>query len=208
MVVDVIFAEKKGELFRRLTNTAIASLRAAETNVRFDVFVIEDDGVKPFNYNRMMCNGIAMGMSDMVIMSNNDVVFHKGFMTEVLAVKDMTGAESFGLWDDRWHAKKFHFPSRYYKGYQVGKHITGWCIVADRAMIERIGFCSEPTFRVRGWYSDNVYADLLIKHHVVHVLCANAKVDHMVSATLNELSPQERWMLTYGQRTFYLDGKQ
>jgi hypothetical protein len=33
------------------------------------------------------------------------------------------------------------------------------------------------------WYSDNVYADELLKHGIKHALVTRSKVDHIVSQT-------------------------
>lgn len=206
MVVDCIMPVKYStpELVA-MTGECISSLHYSEDYVKFNVIKVEDDG-DDFNYNRAICNGLSQGTSEFVIMANNDTIFHSSFFTSICEAYNSKIAESFGCWNPKWHEKYFKEYQDYYLGYDIGKHITGWCLITTRKVLEQIDFCNEKNFRVSFWRSDDIYKDLLKQHNIKHALVRNSKVTHLLSKTLKTHSKEKQIELTTGQKQKYLHG--
>lgn len=137
----------------------------------------------PFNYNMCMNIGILHSSAPYVAMCNNDLVFYKGWATNIIKA-----------------LKTFHSASpttKYFDGirlgYRIEKEILGWCIVMRREVFDIIGYLDTPcTF----WYSDNVYAHQLKRAGLKHVLVGNSLVRHLGSVTLNKMN--------YSTRKYYM----
>ena len=71
-----------------------------------------------------------------------------------------------------------------YEGYNIGVHVTGWCIFVTKEAIQKIGQIDES---YDFWYSDNVYANQLKAHGLRHGLFCNIQIDHLGSKTLKTL---------------------
>lgn len=205
MIVDCIMpVNYSNPELVEMTNRCIASLHASEHYIKFNVIIVEDDGVD-FNFNRQMCKGLSHGKSEFVILANNDLLFSEGFFSEVMIAYNVKVAESFGCWNPNWHERYFKPNRDYYLGYDIGKHLTGWCIITTRRVLKRIDFCNEENFRVSFWRSDDIYKDLLQKHNIKHALVRNSKVTHLLSKTLKTHSKEKQIELTIGQKKKYLN---
>lgn len=207
MVVDVIMVVNysKPELVE-MTNRCISSLHESERDIRFNIIIVEDDGVD-FNYNKKLCEGLSQSNNEFVILANNDLIFTEGFFSEIMAAYNTNIAESFGCWNPNWHEKYFKTYQEYYLGYEIGKHLTGWCIVTTRKVLNEIDFCNENNFRVSFWRSDDIYKDLLKQHNIKHALVRNSKVTHLLSKTLKTHSKERQIELTINQKSKYEAGK-
>lgn len=206
MVCDVIMPVNysKPELVE-MTNRCIASLHASEHYVKFNVILVEDDGVE-FNYNKKICEGLAQGKSEFVVIANNDIIFENFWFSMVMIAYNTKIAESFSCWNPAFHELYFKNKQEYYVGYRIAREFCGWIIVTTRKVLNQIDFCNEENFRASFWYADNVLADLLQQHNIKHALVRNSKVTHLLSKTLKTHTKEKQIELTIGQKKKYLHG--
>lgn len=196
MKIDIVIPSFTNSKTALMLQTAILTARSAEPDHEFNVIVVESSGSvmnvgqditihfdnPTFNYNHALNLGISMCKNDWVILANNDLLFSKNFMTEILKVScEYPLIKSFSPWNHMygWHSSIFSGEHEIYCGYRIGAEIAGWCIVAKREIFDIF----ELDERVDFWYSDNVYADSLIKHDIIHALVRKSCVAHLVSQT-------------------------
>jgi len=98
------------------------------------------------------------------------------------------------------HKTRLRTRDFYYLGYDIGVHITGWCLFVTKECIQKIGELDES---FEFWYSDNVYADQLIRSGIRHGLYCNVRVDHLTSVTLKTLPPREQRRYSFGAKNKY-----
>ena len=132
----IIVSQSKGSLIQ-MTEKCITSARQdnADLNVivietgqpyKYDAKIIEYNG--EFNYNRALNIGLKHATGDVHILANNDIIFHKGWS----AIGQM-------MIDNGYHSasaiseghKGFEKGNWVYEGYEIGKHLAGWCIFLD-----------------------------------------------------------------------------
>jgi hypothetical protein len=226
--VDVIIvALTTTQSFFDMTMNCIRSLRESEPEIDFRIILMEDNkkyhegkwkypddvfvGVsqEKFCYNKSMANGLMFCKSDWVILANNDLIFKKHFMQEIIKAYDhFDGAiESFGVWNEKTHGSRFPDRKPINMGYRVYYEVSGWCIVAKRKVFEKINFSNPTNQKIDFWFSDNRYADLLQYHGIRHALVRDAKVDHLESTTINTFPEKEKWKLMQGQERKYMESK-
>jgi GT2 family glycosyltransferase len=196
-IVDVIIPSKTcGKTLPMMIN-CIKSLRNSQDRIQFNIVVVEsgeqiiDVGQNMsikyphdrFCYNHALNLGLAQTKNEWVVLANNDLIFKPGWMHEIIIAHNLRkDIESFSPWNDMWDWHPRYFGNIYppiIEGYRIGIELAGWCIVARRRIFEEIKLSE----RVNFWYSDNVYADDLMKHGIKHALVTGAKVDHIVSQT-------------------------
>jgi glycosyltransferase involved in cell wall biosynthesis len=132
----------------------------------------------PFNYNRALNLGLKYAKGDIFILANNDILFHSGWsqIGELMQLNDYHSASAISSGH-----KGFERGDLVYDGYEIGKHLTGWCIFLDRVCLDSIGRLDET---VAFWYSDDLYALQIKKAGIKHGLFCNVQVDHITSRTL------------------------
>jgi glycosyltransferase involved in cell wall biosynthesis len=140
--------------------------------------IIEYNG--EFNYNRALNLGLKYAKGDVHILANNDILFHKGWSVIGEQMKTNDYHSACVLSQDPRQGQ-FQRGDFIYDGYEIGKHLVGWCIFLDRYCVEKIGKLDET---VRFWYSDDIYACQLKEAGIKHVLFCNCRVDHLTSRTL------------------------
>jgi GT2 family glycosyltransferase len=196
-IVDVIIPSKTcGKTLPMIIN-CIRSLRASEDKIQFNVVIVEsgeqviDMGQNitiqypkaRFCYNHALNMGISKTTNNWVVMANNDLIFKPGWMHEIIIARNLRkDIESFSPWNDMWDWHSRYYGNMYpaiIEGYRIGVELAGWCIVARRRIFEKVKLSE----RVNFWYSDNVYADDLMRHGIKHALVTSSKVDHIVSQT-------------------------
>jgi GT2 family glycosyltransferase len=86
-------------------------------------------------------------------------------------------------------------------GFQIGRHIAGWCIVAKRQTLKLIGGLDEDFIF---FYADNSYAAQLKMAGLKHGLVCNSVVHHLDggSTTLNK-EPRARQLKLMGGRELF-----
>ena len=200
--IDVIFlSAARHPPLRDLTQQAVSSLLASEPSAQvvFHPLVIESCpenvprgyiGARtitlpgPFGYHRSMNHGVAHGAAEYVCMCNNDLFFHPGWATEMLAAFAADpGLMSASPYCQYFHGSRLPDPGeRTIAGYVNGVHATGWCLFVRRALFYTIGKLDE---RFCFWYCDDDYRMTLQDHRIRHVLVTGSRVDHLESQTIN-----------------------
>jgi hypothetical protein len=131
-----------------------------------------------FNYNRALNKGLTFATGDVHILANNDIIFHEGWSV-IGSLMESNGYHSASaLSQDSKGLKRGYYV---YEGYEIGKHLTGWCIFMDAFCRETIGPLDESC---NFWYSDNLYACQLKASGLKHGIFCNIQVDHITSRTL------------------------
>ncbi|MCF7568955.1 glycosyltransferase [Sabulilitoribacter arenilitoris] len=146
------------------------------------IIVIEE----VFNFHKFLNVGISHSKGEYYILSNNDVIFDKNWLVELFKVASTNRTlKSFSPYD----AKSNKLPNEvvlnndYVCGYQIQKHITGWCIVMHNSVIKKIKKLDE---RFNFYYADFDYAMQLIKYNINHALVTKAKVLHLEGRANNQ----------------------
>lgn len=153
----------------------------------------------PFNYNKCLNLGKSICTSQYIAFCNNDLYFEKGWAKN--AVQAMKEGGYLSASPSGRHVFKGVI-----EGYDVGKQILGWCIIADKRLFDIIGDFSEVVYF---WYSDDVYAVQLRCAGIKHILVGNSKVRHFVSKTHHKIKDEKggRADRTTGQHKLFLNYK-
>lgn len=134
---------------------------------------------KPFNFHSYLNIGIAEASSDYIALCNNDLIFYPQWFEEILKVADehpKIGSFSPVDPDMPKLPKSITAHNQYVLGYEIQKHIKGWCIVARAETFKKIGPLDE---RFNFYFADNDYAMMLRKHNIQHVSVTNSRVKHL-----------------------------
>ena len=225
----VIISYAKTEELLKETRLCLSSLCESENSksVRFRIIVVESnkevthDSIitlghdirtvytdKEFGYHTYLNVGLEHGNAEWSCLCNNDLVFKKNWASQILSLifaqrKNDVG----GLWDyvsaspanpnESWHYSKL---GKLEVGYEVRKHIAGWCLFQSRNVFEKIGKLDE---RVKFWFCDNWYSVALQYNKIPHIFVGNSIVEHHSNTegtTTNDvgLSEEEKHAMTYG----------
>lgn len=215
--VDVIIiSAANNSSLRQETETAISSLFESETEIAFHVVVIESNRdvqyrqkfvttvhpTVPFGYHRYLNIGRKLGAAEYVCLCNNDLLFEKGWATAIIAAMNNDPALlSASPYCRRSHpAFKLKPHSGNYEGYEVRKHLPGWCIFQRRAIYDQIGDLDEQFVF---WYADDDYGKTLEQHQIKHQLITGSIVNHRKSQTLNSRPSEEKQALTRAQKQLF-----
>jgi hypothetical protein len=193
MTYDLIIVSKSTS--QELINVTTNCINSARQECDLNVIVVETGGVKvqydanviyygdSFNYNRALNLGLLVAKSDIHILANNDLIFHRGWSVIGEQMKEYSIDSASALSSDPRH-RSFKHDDCIYEGYNIGVHLTGWCIFVTKETMQKIGKLDES---FDFWYSDNVYADQLKAHGLRHGLFCNIQIDHLGSKTLKTL---------------------
>ena len=207
----IIVAKSSTKELIRVTQNCIDSAR--KDNIGLNIIIVETSGcvVKydmvnqiikyegEFNYNRALNLGLKYAIRDVHILANNDIIFMPGW-SKIGEYMEINGFDSASALSEDVRQMRFRRGDWIYEGYEIGTYITGWCIFCTKKCIETIGKLDES---FDFWYSDNVYADQLIKAGMKHGLFCNIQVNHVTSQTLNTVSSALRKKYTYGPTMKY-----
>jgi len=191
MIYDlIIVTQSNGSLIQNTQNCIDSARGECDLNVilvetgqpyKYNVDKIIDYNGE-FNYNRALNLGLKHSKGDVHILANNDIIFHEGWSVIGASMK-ANGYHSASALSQDPRQKDFKRGDFVYEGYNIGSHLTGWCIFADRYCIQEIGKLDES---VSFWYSDDLYACQLKAAGIRHGLFCNVQVDHLTSATLSK----------------------
>jgi glycosyltransferase involved in cell wall biosynthesis len=201
MTYDLIIVSQSSPAMIPVTQQCIDSARqdVADLNIivvetgqpyKYNVDkIVEYNGV--FCYNRALNIGLKYAIGDIHILANNDIIFHQGW-SQIGELMQLNGYHSASAISSGH--KGFEKGDIIYEGYDIGKHLTGWCIFLDKYCLEQIGQLDETC---SFWYSDDIYALQLKKAGVAHGLFCNIQVDHITSRTLvkQSLSLQRKFQM-------------
>lgn len=206
-MIDVLIPSyAKSETLKEVTDNCLKSLFESSEKVRFNAVVLEqNEEVEydvttlhydfPFNYNKVLNYGISKTKSPYIILSNNDVHFHKGFAEALLRVFDM-GYLSISPYCPKAH-KEFETGNHIIKGNITGKTLPGWCIAVKRDIFKIIGKLNED---VEFFFSDNAYCEQLNQAGITHALVCNSFVTHLGSKTFDVMDKDFRANMGWGQK--------
>ena len=148
---------------------------------------------EPFCYNKCLNEGYKYTDARWICFANNDVIFMEGW-DDIIHY----GYDSVSPLNPGWflHTEP---DSGAKEGYEIGKHVCGWCLVVKRSVMEKIGGFPEG---VDFFYSDNLYADVLRYHGIKHALVTNCRVSHKPSTTLYGSSEFEYFVGTVQENKY------
>jgi hypothetical protein len=201
----IIVSQSKGDLIK-VTQNCIDSARkdGAELNIiivetgnpyKYNVDkIVEYNG--QFNYNHALNLGLKYAKSDIQVLANNDLLFHKGWskIGDLMRLNGYLSASALSNYDKQ---KAFKPGNVAYEGYEIGTLLTGWCIFTAKELWPLIGKLDE---RYQFWYSDNAYAKQLKEKKIKHALICSVRVDHICSQTLMKLDRSTQKRYTYSPR--------
>ena len=215
--MDVVIVSCGKNDLKLMTQQTIDSLIMSE-NFNFNVIVVESESVEykncltikcneTFNYNRFVNIGLSHCYSDIVSFCNNDLIFHKNWMTFHMKVfNDNSEIHSLSpkcdLWKDGSVYKKHEdFNKGIHLGFRTGFELVGWCITVRKFVLDDLnGLDTSTNF----WYSDNNYAMQLMTNGYQHALNANSTVTHLFGKSSILLTSKEFENMTIGQEVKFL----
>lgn len=195
----VILSNAKTPELKATTERAIKSLLASQRKGIFNIIIIEQaSGIEytgattlhrpgEFNYNRFANEGISRGDAPWVCVANNDVIFQKSWLAELMKVKaDVMSPLNPG---DKRQAGITQPES----GYTNARHFSGWCFVMKRNVWEQIvGLNEDFPF----WCADDVVIEQLKAIGIKPTLVPKSVVKHIPSSTLKTLDEKKQYELT------------
>lgn len=198
MLVDVIIlANSFDEFMVWMTRRTILTLLDSESDIEFNIIVVESSRNVPneyanicnhyvfpdekFNYNRFLNIGSKYCKGDWVVISNNDVSYELGWMTEILKVhQERPDIQSFSPRDPLfflsfWGNVFVGTKDTYVEGYQVSKYLMGWSLVITKSSFEKV-LPFDEQFDM--YYQDNDYAEVLKLNGIKHALVRKSIASH------------------------------
>lgn len=191
-VVDVvILSNATTSRLRTMTQRTIDTCVAGANSLPVNVIVMEQrDRVSyrhattikapdEFHYNAFVNHAARQGQAKWIMVANNDLVFTDGWLHSLLAA------------DHALVSPKEPNDSRQAEitcntmGFTNGTHFSGWCFMIMRSLWNAMGGFDEC---VTFWCSDDVVIEQAKALGVTPMLVADAKVRHLVSATLRDTS--------------------
>lgn len=202
MIDVIILSYAKTKEFEQLTRDCIKSLYDSEPDETFNVIVVESmPGViyynaqtihpnEQFNYNKFANIGVRQGKAEWVCVCNNDLIFTKGWASELLRY----GLDSMSpkCPDNALQSDLNHI----HLGFETSRHISGWCLFLKRKLWDFIcGFDEDFEF----WCADDSYREQLKYHNLNHYLIGTSLVKHLGSQTLRTMDQDVTERLTKDQ---------
>ncbi len=190
----VILSYTRSEKIHRMTLNCIRTLIQSEDFINtyeLEILLIESnhnylsegfaypDNVKvivpeqTFNFHAYLNEGIKLASQSMVALCNNDLIFHNAWFSAILRVKKQY--PDFLSFCPVQPKEKIPV-GMFLQGYEVRRHIKGWCLVADKKLFDSIGLLDE---QFDFYYADDDYAMTLKKYHVRHALVSHSIVEHI-----------------------------
>lgn len=206
--IDVIvLANSVTEKLIRMTRRTIISMKDSEDDFNFNFILVEsgadhskdyqdivDTYIRPnenFNYNRFINHTKNHLKGDWVVISNNDVGYERGWLTEIMKVHEARpDILSFSPKDPALYMKYFdgHFlghKETYWESYSVTEAVMGWCLVIRKDAFDKISPFDE-IFDM--YYQDNDYTEMLKLNAIKHALVRHSIVCHLETINIPKLN--------------------
>lgn len=200
-IVDVIILSRANTPgLRAMTQRAIDTCIAGANSLAVNVIVMEQESVPPymrartvrapnqFHYNSFANHAAMIGSAKWIMVANNDLVFHDGWLHHLLAAEHPVVSPKCPQ-----DSRQTHIVENT-TGWQVGTHFSGWCFMLLRELWERMGGFDEC---VSFWCSDNVVVEQLRELGYQPMLVPASQVTHRRSVTLKRDAAADD--LTWGQ---------
>lgn len=206
LVDIIILSYAKTEALQRLTEQTITTCIAGACGLPINIIVLEQQPnityantttiyrPQPFNYNGFANYGASQGTAQWILVANNDLIFHKDWLHNLLEVKYPIVSPKCPNDPRQKHIVENT------KGYECGRHFSGWAFMIKRSLFNLIGKFEES---VNYWCSDNVVLDQLEKVGIPPMLVPSSIVQHLQSQTLATTTAEEREHLTKEQVKLY-----
>lgn len=213
----VILSFAKDENLKAITQQGIDTLLASEDpeHINFNVLVIESNkALQPyqfngattiypdedFGFNKYLNIGIKQTSSKFIALCNNDLIFYKGWATEILKAMDADPE----LMSATPYCSTFHTGAGFVPAGQVQEGyfgtFVGWCFFVKREVFGTIGPLDE---KFNFWYADADYCQLLLKHKIKNCLIPLSRVTHLGSESLKTTDSKDQQKLTQLPRFYY-----
>jgi hypothetical protein len=186
-VADVVILSKSGtSRLRRMTQRTIDSCIAGANSLPVDVTVMEQEpgtyshattvhAPEDFNYNAFANRGASRGSAPWIVVANNDLLFHDGWLHHLLAVDHPVVSPKC----PRDYRQKEFVENT--SGYFTARHFSGWCYMIKRELWQQIGgFDEDVTF----WASDDVVIEQVKAVGIMPMLVVDSVVEHLQSVTV------------------------
>lgn len=204
-IVDVIvLSNAKSAAMRRMTQKTIDTCLAGANSLPVNMIVMEQQRwtykhattvrcLAKFNYNSRANRGARMGSAEWIMVANNDLVFHDGWLHHLLAAGHPVVSPKCPRDIRQAYAEENT------TGYETAKHLSGWCFMLRRELWEKIGGFDEC---VSFWCSDDVVVEQVKAAGETPMLVVDSLVDHLGSVTLK--SEADQVDLTWGQMDVFI----
>lgn len=211
-MIDVIILTNSNTDFSvRMTRRTIQTILDSETEIQFNIIVVESCinsenkyqdiaqhfvlPNEPFNYNKFLNIASQYCKGDWVVISNNDVSYEYGWLTEIFKVHESRpDIESFSPKDPLffmayWSKVFIGTQATYVEGYQVSKYLLGWSLVIKRAAFDKI-LPFDELFDM--FYQDNDYGEVLKLNNIKHALVARSIASHYNTINIREIEKRSK----------------
>jgi len=221
----VIISWAKNDVLLGITHQTLDTLLESEnpSRIKFNIFVVETNKdvvynypstktlypEPPYGYNKYCNFGRKAGKAPYVCLCNNDLIFHKGWATEIIkAFDENPEVLSASPFCPRWHVRQWkmkpntgNIPER-----NSGKGVMGHCIFQQRKIYDIIGDLDEQFIH---WCCDWDYAATIKKYGVNNYLVTSSLVEHVkgsktfFESVKSDPNIDRRQELTIGQISIY-----
>lgn len=216
----IILSYAKSDNIINMNNDCINSLNNSTKDYKFNILLIETESTKEykyeqknvrviqpkieFNYNQFLNIGLKECKNDWILISNNDVLYHKEFMDKLIEAnnKDKSLLSMSPIDNDCDTQKIFDRQIKIHYGYRTAYEIAGWSILVNKSVIKKIGGFDE---QFNFWYQDNDYANSLEVNGIKHALITESKVTHLLSKSHNLIEEEKLFKMTYGLQEKYIN---
>lgn len=163
--------------------------------------------IKPdqtFNYHRFLNIGVQVSKGDFLAFCNNDIIFHKGWFSKIIKVKEANPEfNCFSPLDRNYPLmSKESLPEDkpFYIGWKNKKHFAAWCFVWERKVFNTIGEFDE-TFNF--YSADDDELQTLHYFAIPNVLVTASEVSHLSQVVTNKCNAIHSPVIPQNEREKY-----
>lgn len=204
----IILSNTKSETIFETTMNCISTLVEHDPQFKKEIILVEsnehyaDSYAYPeyvkvilpkevFNFHRFLNFGIESATGKYIGLLNNDLIFQENWLSEIIKVSQAyPKILSFCPVDynSKFTPKTFFEGDEEFKlGYDVRKHLVGWCIVAKKELFTKVSL--DETFDF--YFADDDYSLTLKKNNIKHAVVRNSEVIHLENLTTNEFKEKK-----------------
>lgn len=201
-IVDVIILSRANNpRLKAMTQKTIDTAIAGANQLSVNVIVIEQTPHvqynnaqtiyhdAEFNYNSFMNLGARNCNSEWIIFANNDLIFHNGYLHELLTANNKLVSPHEPR-DPRQSDIKENTI-----GTVNGKHFSGWCFMIKRDLWDNIGGLDED---FGFWFADDSVIQQCVNKGVKPMIVKKSLVTHLGSTTFKTLDSKKKDDYTWG----------
>ena len=205
----IVLSKTNSDAVFNMTNTCFKTFieSAEKANKSYEIILVESElnstynfeipqlkTIKPesvFNFHKFLNIGIKVSKAHNYILSNNDLVFDENWLVELFKVADAhPEIDSFSPYDKFSNKlpKTIIEAKDYVCGYEIQKHLSGWCIFTRSKVFSKLKSLDE---RFDFYYADFDYAMDLQKYNIKHALVTKSEVLHLESMSTEKVEKQD-----------------